>query len=81
MPRQNKAKPAPALAENWLRKTDQVGRQIEPENSTGAAPAQPLIDRFGHHHSAAVFENWSPAVLKALEVKYVESGEPAAGAS
>ena len=77
MARQNKATPASALAENGRRKTDQVGRQIDPENSTDADPPQPLIDR----HSAAVFENWSPAALKALEVKYVESGEPAAGAS
>ena len=81
MARQNKATPASALAENGRRKTDQVGRQIDPENSTDADSPQPFIDRFGHRHSAAVFENWSPAVLKALEVKYVESGEPAAGAS
>ena len=77
MARLKKARPAPASAGNGRRKTDQVGRQIEPENSTDAAPPQPLIDR----HTEAVLRHWSPAVLKALGVHYIESGEPAAGAS
>ena len=72
MARQNKAKPASALAENGRRKTDQVGRQIDPENSTDADPPQPLIDRHGHRHTEAVLRHWSPAILKVLGIRRVE---------
>ena len=42
---------------------------------------RPYIDRYGHRHSAAVFENWSPAVLKALGVRRIKPESPEGGAA
>ena len=68
----NAAKPALELTENGHRRIDQVGRQITREHTKEADPPQPLIDKYGHRHTAAVLRHWSPAILKAMGVHYIE---------
>ena len=30
---------------------------------------RPLIDKYGHRHSEAVFKNWSPLAIQALGIR------------
>jgi hypothetical protein len=43
----------------------------ESNNQTQEHLVGQLIDRYGHVHSEAIFENWSPAALKALGIRRV----------
>lgn len=36
---------------------------------------RPLIDKYGHRHSAAVLTNWSPLAIKALGIRKVPTPE------
>ncbi len=70
------APPASALAENGRRKIDLPTKEITHKDSNEAAPVQPFVDRFGHLHSAAIFDNWNPAVIRALGIRRVKPESP-----
>ena len=73
------APPAPANAGNGRRKSVEAGRLNVPDNKDTTADAQankPLIDKFGKRHTLAIFDNWSPEILKALGIRRVKPESP-----
>ena len=73
MRRAHKAKPAPAVTGNGLRKSDQPGRPIDPEINIARLKGQPgrLRDRFGHFYHDRVLDNWSPKACIAMRLHRV----------
>ena len=77
------ARAAPAIADGDPCKSVEAGRLNVPDNKETTAEKQakkPLIDRHGHRHSEAAVRNWSPTIIRALDIRRVEPDEAAGGA-
>jgi hypothetical protein len=61
----------PARATPGFEEADQVGHRINSSDSTSGLKAQPghLVDKYGHVHSEAIFDNWAPAAIRALGIR------------
>ena len=76
MARQNKRKPAPALAVNGLPNFDVLGGGIDNTITIACLRAQPgrLRDRFGHYYHDRVLDNWSVQACIAMGLHKVVEG-------
>ncbi len=72
------ARPAPDISEGGPQTPDEdrLDGAISFSDSVEQLKLQcgRLVDRFGHQHSEHIFENWSPAAIKAMRIHRVDDG-------
>jgi hypothetical protein len=67
-----KKRPAPASFQgNAKCKVDAAIEKLQPLQITKSAPEQQYKDRFGHLHTAAVFQHWHPQIITFFDLTLV----------
>jgi hypothetical protein len=65
---------AAAYSANDPLKADRLAGAISPTDIPHTGVGQ-LIDKHGHIHSEAILKNWSPAAIRALEIRRIGGAE------
>ena len=58
----------------WLERELERCQQFEAQAKLKAQRGR-LVDRYGHEHSEAIFENWTPAAIRALGIHRVDDAD------